>query len=139
MKKSILKVPTKEQALSLMQSMLFANMIDNGLEVVDPKAEVPEYFIKFGWFSRDRDEEDTVGCPCYVSDFHDIVPGEDGTVHGIVYVKTFATHDISMTKMHFITAERNFSFTEIADGEEFEMEDGSRYLNQGGVIMPLNA
>lgn len=86
-------------------------------------SENPNYFIKFGWFSRDKDEEDRVGCPCFVCDFKGVLPTEPTSVHGIVYVKVFATRKLNMTKMHLIEDEQNFNFDEIKDGEAFTMRD----------------
>ena len=62
----ILSVPSAQKALELMKAILAANMLDNELEVDDPNSENPEYYIKFGKFSRDIEGEDLVGCPCFV-------------------------------------------------------------------------
>ncbi len=128
-----LKVASDEQALKLMFAFLAANMLDNELGVENPGEKEPKYFIRYGWFSRDEDAEDRVGCPCYVADYEGYIPGESKTGHAVVYVKSFAQRSPTMTKMH-VTQNGNFSFDEIEDGDEFTMEDGRRYLRKDGKV-----
>ncbi|MBS4773319.1 MAG: hypothetical protein KHX55_03460 [Proteobacteria bacterium] len=132
-----LKVASDEQALKLMLSFLAANMLDNELSVENPNDSEPKYVIRYGWFSRDEDAEDKVGCPCYVADYEGYIPGEDRAEHAIVYVKSFAQRYPTMTKMHLVK-NGGFDFIEIENGEEFVMEDGRRYLRQDGKVMPIN-
>lgn len=128
-----LKVASDEQALKLMLSFLTANMLDNDLAVEDPDAKELKYFIKYGWFSRGEDPEDKVGCPCYVADYEGHLPGSNEKVNAIVYVKSFAQREPTMTKMH-IPETGSFDFMEIEDGDIFKMDDGRRYLRKDGKV-----
>lgn len=132
-----LKVTSDEQALKLMLSFLAANMLDNELSVENSNDPEPKYVIRYGWFSRDGDAEDKVGCPCYTADYQGYIPGENKTCHAIVYVKSFAQRHLTMTKMHVVD-EGGFSFVEIKDGEEFAMEDGRRYLRRDGKVTSID-
>lgn len=129
-----MKVASDEQALKLMFAFLAANMLDNELAVENPGEQIPKYFIRYGWFSRDENADKTVGCPCYVADYEGYIPGDNETGRAVVYVKSFAQREPTMTKMHVIE-NGNFDFVEIEDGEEFSMEDGRRYLRKDGKVM----
>ena len=137
----ILSVPSAQKALELMKAMLAANMLDNELEVDDPNSENPEYYIKFGKFSRDIEGEDLVGCPCFVCDFKGM--GPVSYLHGIVYVKVFGTKNSLLTRMHLIENEPNFDFIEIENGDDFSMHDekgryeDERYVYKDGVIIKV--
>ena len=129
-----IKVSSIQDGLKRMQAFLFANMLDNELEVDDPHAENPNYFIKLIWLFRDVDGGSKVGCPCFASDFRGILPSGE-KVHGIVYVKVFADKDYTMVKMHLVEQDPeegvNYSVCEIEDGEIFEMKDNEkRYVDE---------
>lgn len=138
-----LKVPTIQDGLKRMQAYLFANMIDNELEVDDPRSETPNYFVKFVWLYRNAEEDDKIGCPCFACDFRGILPNEND-VHGIIYVKVFADREYLMTKMLFVEENANFNVVEICDGEEFKMHDESgryedeMFLYKGGTITKID-
>ena len=116
-------VSSAEQALKLMKAFLVSNMLDNELAVFDKKAKEPEYQVKFGWFSRDLENDDEVGCPCFVCDYEGMLPGSQKPISGIVYVKVFASKDANLTKMHVLTPEKRVFFDEIKNGEGFKMTD----------------
>ncbi len=128
-----LKVSSDEQALKLMLAFLAANMLDNDLVTKNVQDEHPQYLIRYGWFSRNKDARGRVGCPCYVADYEGYIPGYDKAVKAVVYVKSFAQRDPTMTKMH-VVADRDFHFQEIKDGESFCMDDGRRYLRKDGKV-----
>ena len=127
MKRREIKVASAEEALKRMQAFLFANMLDNELEVDDPHSENPSYYVKLVWLSRERDEKDKVGCPCFACTFNGMLPGRTKAADGIVYVKVFADKDYQMVRMHLIDVDPeegvNFSVEEIPEGEVFEMID----------------
>lgn len=122
MKRKLL-VPNEQKAIELMKAFLSANMIDNDLEVDDPKKENPSYFIKLVWLLRDPENDGWIGCPCFVCDFHGMLPDSSGPVHGIVYVKVFASREALMTKMHLIENYLDYEFAVIEEGEEIRMHD----------------
>ncbi len=125
-----IKVSSIQDGLKRMQAFLFANMLDNELEVDDPHAENPNYFIKLIWLFRDVDGGNKVGCPCFASDFRGILPSGE-KVHGIVYVKVFADKDYRMVSMHIVRDEANFDVDEICDGDEIRMhDDEGRYADE---------
>lgn len=134
-----LKVASIQDGLKRMQAYLFANMIDNELEVDDPKSDNPNYFVKLVWLYRDAEEGDKIGCPCFACDFRGVLPNANDA-RGIVYVKIFADKENLMTKMLFIEDNSNYNVEEILDGEEFKMHDeNGRYddemfLYKDGVI-----
>ncbi len=116
-------VSSAEQALGLMKAFLVSNMLDNELAVFDKDAQEPQYQIKFGWFSRDLEDDDMVGSPCFVCDYEGMLPGSKEPISGVVYVKVFASKDANLTKMHILTPQKRVFFDEIEDGECFKMED----------------
>lgn len=123
-----IKVAEAKKALELMLSMLFANMLDNELQTDEATGK---YKIRFGWFSRDCDAEDRVGCPCFIGEYHGFVPGEDKVINAIVYVKAFAVRNGCITKMHFIGENKNqFHLQEILDGEKFIMDETGSYKKE---------
>lgn len=144
MKRKLL-VPDEHIAIKLMKSLLSANMIDNDLEVDDPNKEHPTYFIKLVWLSRDPENNEWVGCPCFICDFKGMLPDSDKPVHGIVYVKIFASQTSNMTKMHIIEDYFDYDFTLIEDGDEFKMHDEEGrfedeiFVFTEGVIIPKKA
>lgn len=128
-----LKVASDEQAVKLMLSFLVANMLDNELQVEDPKAEQPKYVVKYGWLSQAKDTKQKVGCPCYVAEYEGYIPGHTKAVKAILYVKSFAQRNPTMTKMR-IVPDGNYDFVEIADGDIFKMDDGRKYLRKNGKV-----
>ncbi len=135
MKRKLL-VPNEQKAIELMKALLSANMIDNDLEVDDPKKEHPTYFIKLAWLSRDVENDDWVGCPCFICDFHGMLPDSDKPVHGVVYVKIFASRETTMTKMHIIDDHFDFGFNIIENEEVIKMRDKEgRYEDEDFVFV----
>lgn len=137
-----LKVPTIQDGLKRMQAYLFANMIDNELEVDDPKSDNPNYFVKLVWLYRNAEDDDKIGCPCFACDFRGVLPTAN-EAYGIVYVKVFADKDYLMTQMLIIEENIHYNVEEICDGEEFKMHDkNGRYadeifLYKNGVISKI--
>lgn len=123
MEKRKILVSSSEQALGLMKAFLVANMLDNDLAVFDGKIGESRYKIKFGWFSRDLENDDEVGCPCFVCDYEGVMPGSTSRLKGIVYVKIFASKDANLTKMLIDIDKKRFHFEEIQNGQCFQMQD----------------
>lgn len=135
MKQREIKVSSVQEALKRMQAFLFANMLDNELEADDDSSEKPNYFVKLVWLSRDVDNKNTVGCPCFACSFRGMLPFKMKASDGIVYVKVFADKDYTMVKMHLVEQDPeevvNYSVCEIEDGEIFEMKDNEkRYVDE---------
>lgn len=129
--KRIILVSTADQALKLMKAFLASNMLDNELAVFDKNDSEPHYQIKFGWFYRNLENEDQVGCPCFICDYEGMLPGSKKPIKGVVYVKVFASKDANLTKMQIVSSEQNIFFDEIADNETFTMIDPlHRYENE---------
>lgn len=131
MKTREIKIATANEALERIKAYLFANMMDaNDLEMDDPKAEHPNIYIKLVWLSRDADDKNVVGCPCFVCSFHGNLPAGNKPIDGIVYAKVFADKDINMVKMHMIEEDSeegvNYTVTPIEEGETFPMTDDDK-------------
>lgn len=122
-----IKVANAPAALVLMKSMLSSNMLDNELQT----DESGEYKIRFGWFSRDCDDEDRVGCPCFICEYRGFIPGENEMTNAIVYVKAFGMRNGCMTKMHYIGKDKDkFHFEEIFDNQTFLMAKTGGYQKE---------
>lgn len=133
-----LKVDSAEKALALMKAMLSANMMDNWLVVDDEKSENPNYFVKFGYFNRNVEDDDIVGCPCFLCDYEGPLPASEHLKNAIVYVKAFGVHNSVMTRMFFVEEGKpDFFIDEINDGDVFSMDDGRHYKYQDKKIIPL--
>ena len=96
--------------------------------------------IMFGWFARDLEDNDEVGCPCFVYEYGRYVSGHIRSNNIIVYVKIFANRDLNITKFYQVTANKKMFFDELKDGDMFEMKDkfhryqDQRFIYQDGKI-----
>lgn len=142
MMKRKLLVPNEQTAIQLMKAFLAANMIDNELDVDDVNKEHPSYFIKLVWLSKDTENGEWIGCPCFVCDFHGVLPYSSEPIHGIVYVKIFASKSYNMTKMHIVEDYFDYDLREIEDGEAIQMsdktgrfEDEEFFFQNGEIIL----
>ncbi len=122
MKRKIV-VSTAEQALQLMKAFLFSNRLSGKLDLFDHENQKACTQIKLGWFSRDMEDDDSVGCPCFVCDFAGTAPYGRKPLKGIVYVKVFASKDVNITKILVTGKRERIFFDEIPDGEIFYMKD----------------
>ncbi len=122
--KRMLIVPSLEQATKMIKSFLAANAlpVHNDLKVL------------FGWFSRNMEDDNVVGCPCFVCDCGQFTLSHVRTNNIVVYVKIFANKDLNVTKLYQITSDKCMFFDPIGDGETFEMKDVlQRYENQSFI------
>ncbi len=123
MKRNLL-VPTTEKAIELMKSFLASQMIESDLDkdFTSENEEDAPYFIKLAWVSRDFETDVWLGCPCFIADFHGILPSGEA-VHGVVYVKCFPTQMTHVTQIKIVDKQLEFDFSYIEDGEDFIMRD----------------
>lgn len=116
-----LVVSSQKQAKEMIEAFLKANVL--------PVHENME--ILFGWFARDLEDDDEVGCPCFVYEMGNFISRQGQEVNILIYVKIFANKDLNVTKLYQISQEKRMFFDEISDGEAFDMVDKmSRYQNQ---------
>lgn len=112
MKRDII-VSSLGQATEMIKSFLNANVLP-----------VPENLsVSFGWFVRDLENDDEVGCPCFVCDCGSFVLGQIKTENILIYVKIFANKDLNITRIYQLTKAKKMFFDEIKDGDIFKMSD----------------
>lgn len=121
MKKRKLIVSSLEQATSMIEAFLAANALPR-------KGKMD---VMFGWFYRDLEDDDEVGCPCFVYDYGPFKDRTFKTSNILIYVKIFANKDLNVTKLYQISQHKAMYFDEVKDGDSFDMVDAKhRYDNQ---------
>ncbi len=105
-------VSSLEQATGMIKSFLAANAL--------PLRE--DLNVMFGWFVRDMENDDEVGCPCFVCDYATYT-GNVKTNNILIYVKIFANKDLNVTKFYQISSDRRIFFDVLHDGDTFDMKD----------------
>lgn len=87
--------------------------------------------VMFGWFYRDLEDDDEVGCPCFVYDYGPFEDRTFKTSNILIYVKIFANKDLNVTKLYQISQQKRMFFDTVNDGESFDMIDQKhRYIRQ---------
>lgn len=121
MEKRKLIVSSLDQATKMIESFLAANALPlHG-----------QLNVLFGWFYRDLEDDDEVGCPCFVYDYGPLEDRTFKTSNILVYVKIFANKDLNVTKLYQISPHKRMFFDEVKDGDSFDMIDTKhRYDNQ---------
>lgn len=142
-KKREIKIASAQEALKRMQAFLFANMLDDELELGDRKPENLRDYVRLAWLYRDVDDKKKVGCPCFVCSYHGVLHGGE-LIKGIVYAKVFGDKDLHMVKMHVLDEkEENYSIVPIADDMVFDMYDeeqrfaAGKYVYKDGIVQPV--
>lgn len=121
MEKRKLIVSSLDQAKRMIEAFLAANALPmhGALNVM------------FGWFYRNLEEDDEVGCPCFVYDYGPFEDRTFKTSNILIYVKIFANKDLNVTKLYQISPHKRMFFDEVKDGDGFDMVDAKhRYNNQ---------
>lgn len=144
MNKRNLIVPSEQKAIELMQAKLAEKMVDGVLEFADETTTShPDRHLYLMRLSRDPETNEWIGCPCFVCDFNgkDAETGE--AVHGIIYVKAFASQESEMTQIYFVKTYMDYGFDNIEEGECFTMHDeqgrfeDEDFVFHNGEITPL--
>ena len=165
-KKREIKIASPQEALKRMRAFLFANMLDDGLELGgekledlrsfltdkdtsdkseadDQKLEALRDYVRLAWLYRDADDKKKVGCPCFVCRYQGVLPGGQN-VDAIVYAKVFGDKELHMVKMHVLDEkEENYSIVPIADDMVFDMYDeeqrfaDGKYVYKDGIVQPV--
>ncbi len=121
MSKRKLIVSSLEQATEMIKAFLAANAL--------PRKDKMD--VMFGWFYRDLEDDDEVGCPCFVYDYGPLEDRTFKTSNILIYVKIFANKDLNVTKLYQISQHKAMYFDVVKDGDSFDMIDTKhRYDNQ---------
>lgn len=115
MKKRVLSVDSQRKAISLIKEYMAQNM---------PMAMLLPG-VTLIWFDRDKEEDDSVGCPCFLAS------AVDGGKEVTFYAKIFAKGPAEAVKIYEFDLSKAPFMDVIKDGEVFDMKDiQHRYQNQ---------
>ena len=126
-------VSSLEQATNMIKAFLTANALPVHKNLT----------VMFGWFARDLEDDDEVGCPCFVCDLGSLELGHVKTSNILVYVKIFFFFFLNVTRLYQVTEEKRMFFDQLEDGDYFDMKDAmlrfqdQRFVYRSGNILEV--